>query len=111
MVWAIATLRAEMLVPILAITAVIVVPILSPRIIGKAGSMITMIKDITDCRIIIGQNGLTWISGTDPDKEAVAVEAIKLIEENSHKIGLTDEIKKFLESKIKGVKKNVQKTK
>lgn len=81
-----------------------------PRIIGKAGSMIKLIKDMTDCRIIVGQNGLTWISGSDPEKEKIAVEAIKLIEENSHKTGLTDEIKKFLESKIKKPKgvKNVQ---
>jgi len=81
-----------------------------PRIIGKAGSMITMIKDLTDCRITIGQNGITWISGTDPDKEAVAVEAIRMIEANSHKTGLTEEVEKFLRSKLKG-EKNVQKKK
>lgn len=100
-----------------------------PRIIGKEGSMITMIKDITGCRITIGQNGVTWISGDDPDKEIVAVDAIRLIEKKSHKTGLTEEVKKFLESKIKikpkkeekkedhkkedvkGEKKNVQKKK
>jgi len=32
-----------------------------PRIIGKAGSMVTMIKDATGCRILVGQNGLVWI--------------------------------------------------
>ena len=82
-----------------------------PRMIGKAGSMITMIKDLTDCRITIGQNGVAWISGMDPDKEVLAVEALKIIEEKSHKTGLTDEIKKYLESKVKGVKKNVQEKK
>ncbi len=85
-----------------------------PRIIGKAGSMIKLIKDLTDCIIIVGQNGLTWVNGIDPEKERIAIEAIKKIEENSHKSGLTDEIKKFLESKVKkpkGVVKNVQKEK
>lgn len=81
-----------------------------PRIIGKAGSMINLIKDLTDCSITIGQNGVTWIAGRDPDKESLAVEAIRLIEENSHKVGLTEEIKKFLESKVKG-EKYVQKKK
>lgn len=72
-----------------------------PRIIGKAGSMIKMIKDLTDCRIIVGQNGVAWLNGMDPDKEALAVEAIRMIEENSHKTGLTDEVEKFLKSKLK----------
>jgi exosome complex component RRP4 len=78
-----------------------ITPAKVPRVIGKAGSMIQMIKDKTDCRIIVGQNGMTWINGNDPAKENVAVEAIKLIEERSHKTGLTDEIKLFLEKKIK----------
>ncbi len=32
-----------------------------PRIIGKGGSMINMIKELSGCRITIGQNGLMWI--------------------------------------------------
>ena len=71
-----------------------------PRLIGKQGSMVSMIKQKTDCRIVAGQNGTIWVSGADPVKEAIAVEAIKMIEENAHKSGLTDEIQKFLDSKI-----------
>lgn len=73
-----------------------------PRIIGKEGSMISMIKEITDCRISVGQNGLIWVSGTNQEKERLAVEAIKLIDEKAHMPGLTDEIKKFLEGKQGG---------
>lgn len=80
-----------------------------PRIIGKQGSMISMIKQITDCRIIVGQNGYVWIYGIDPNKELIAVQAIKKIEERAHVQGLTDEIKEFLESKV-GVKYVVQQT-
>jgi exosome complex component RRP4 len=71
-----------------------------PRIIGKKGSMVTMIKKSTNCNIIVAQNGLIWIDG-DPEKEIVAVKAIKKIEEESHVSGLTNRIMKFISS-LKG---------
>lgn len=69
-----------------------------PRIIGKKGSMVTMIKNATGVRITVGQNGLIWLNG-EPDMENIAVAAIKKIEEESHISGLTDRIKEFLEEK------------
>ncbi len=66
-----------------------------PRIIGKQASMVTMIKDSTKCRIIVGQNGLVWIQGT-PEDEIIAVDVIKKIERESHIPGLTDKIKEYL---------------
>ena len=30
------------------------------RVIGKSGSMIQMLKNMTDCRITVGQNGMIW---------------------------------------------------
>ena len=71
-----------------------------PRIVGKEGSMISMIKDATKCSIIVGQNGIVWISGT-PEGELLAVEAIRKIEEESHLSGLTDKIREFLEKSSK----------
>ncbi len=71
-----------------------------PRIIGKQGSMVTMIKQYTDCRIIVGQNGVIWIRGS-PEGELLAVKTIKKIEEKAHIPGLTDMIKKFLEKNKK----------
>lgn len=67
-----------------------------PRVIGKKGSMVNMLKDATNCEILIGQNGLIWIQG-DPKKERIVVKAIKKIEEEAHKEGLTDRIKEMLE--------------
>ena len=67
-----------------------------PRIVGKQGSMVSMIKDATKCNIMAGQNGIIWISGT-PEGELHEVEAIRKIEEESHLSGLTDKIKEFLE--------------
>jgi len=66
-----------------------------PRVIGKQGSMITLIKDKTGCNITIGQNGIVWIKG-EPDKELLAEKAIKFIADNSHQEGLTDKMQAFL---------------
>ncbi|MBN1275337.1 RNA-binding protein [Candidatus Woesearchaeota archaeon] len=66
-----------------------------PRIIGTKGSMVGMIKKATGCKIIIGQNGVIWMEGA-PDKEYVAVETIRLIEELAHTTGLTERVKQHL---------------
>lgn len=70
-----------------------------PRIIGKAGSMVSMIKQATGCSIIVGQNGWIWLNSEDPLMEMLAVETIKKIEAEAHLAGLTDKIKEFLEKK------------
>jgi len=67
-----------------------------PRIIGKQGSMVSMIKQVTDCNITVGQNGLVWILGK-PAGELLTIQAIRKIEQESHQSGLTDKIKAFLE--------------
>lgn len=69
------------------------------RVIGKSGSMIQMIKNITDCRIFIGQNGVIWIDGEGTNADA-AVEAIKMIDEESVSANLTERVKEFLKSAV-----------
>lgn len=69
-----------------------------PRIIGKKGSMVSMIKKATDCKIMIGQNGVIWFEGS-PEMEVIVNETIKKIESESHHQGMTDKIKEFLEKK------------
>ncbi|MAG16416.1 RNA-binding protein [Candidatus Woesearchaeota archaeon] len=71
-----------------------------PRVIGKAGSMVNMIKEATDCRISVGQNGIIWIQGS-PNNELVAVKSIEKISAESHVPGLTERIKKFLDKELK----------
>ncbi|MBT3814546.1 RNA-binding protein [Candidatus Woesearchaeota archaeon] len=66
-----------------------------PRIIGKQGSMISLIKEKTGCNITVGQNGIVWIKG-EADKELLAEKAVKMIQERSHEAGLTDKMEKFL---------------
>ncbi len=70
-----------------------------PRVIGKQGSMIKMIKEGTGCNIVVGQNGKVWIKGDKVEDEVKATEIILKIEQESHTHGLTDTIKKVLESK------------
>jgi len=67
-----------------------------PRVIGKQGSMISLIKTKTGCDVTIGQNGLVSIKGT-PEGEFLAEKAIKLVEEKSHLEGLTSKVEEFLE--------------
>ncbi len=64
-----------------------------PRLIGKEGSMIELIKNKTKCQIIVGQNGVVWLRGGD---EALAVKAVLTIERESHIVGLTDRISELL---------------
>lgn len=71
-----------------------------PRIIGKHGSMVSMIKQATGASIVVGQNGLVWLNCEDPKMENLAVETIIKIEDEAHQSGLTDKIKEFLEKKI-----------
>jgi exosome complex component RRP4 len=54
-----------------------------------------MIKQATNCQIIVGQNGLIWVQG-NPKEEALAIQTIKKIEKEAHTPGLTEKIKAFL---------------
>jgi exosome complex component RRP4 len=68
-----------------------------PRIIGKEGSMINLIKEKTDTNITVGQNGFVWIKSENIENELKAKEAIMFVVEKSFIDGLTDEVNKFFE--------------
>jgi exosome complex component RRP4 len=72
-----------------------------PRVIGRGGSMVNMIKQITGANIIVGQNGRVWIKANDTQIELLVAKAIYLIDKASHIRGLTDKIRKFLEERLK----------
>ncbi|RLJ07460.1 MAG: RNA-binding protein [Candidatus Aenigmatarchaeota archaeon] len=65
-----------------------------PRVIGRGGSMVSIIKKASGSKIFIGQNGFIWIEG---GKEELVIKAIKLIDREFYKEGLTDRVAKFLE--------------
>ncbi len=67
-----------------------------PRVIGRKGSMISLIKEFTRCRMFVGQNGRIWIDG-DIDDIHNAISVIKRIEEEAQVIGLTESVRSMLE--------------
>lgn len=69
-----------------------------PRVIGKEGSMIKIIKDETGCDVTVGQNGLVWIKGNKIEDELLAKKAILFVTENSFISGLTDEVTKWFKN-------------
>jgi exosome complex component RRP4 len=73
-----------------------VTPTKVPRVIGKKGSMISMIKQETGCQIILGLNGVVLVTGKTPEDEQAALMAIEKIEEESHTSGLTDRVTQML---------------
>lgn len=68
-----------------------------PRVIGKKGSMINLIKNETGSNIIVGQNGVIWINAVNIEEELLAKKAIMLVAGKSRMGGLTEKIKEFLE--------------
>lgn len=71
-----------------------------PRLIGKGGSMISMLKKEVKCSIFVGQNGRIWINGSADDTD-LALKTIALIEKEAHTNGLTDRIVSFLKAEKK----------
>ena len=65
--------------------------------------MIQTIEHATSTRITIGQNGLIVVSGKNKDGTQLAIEAIRMVEEEAHTSNLTQRIKQLL-----GVEDNVQ---
>jgi len=65
-----------------------------PRVIGKNGSMISLIKQHTGTDVFVGQNGRIYLKGGNT---ALAVMAILKISQEAHVAGLTDRIGAFLE--------------
>jgi exosome complex component RRP4 len=66
-----------------------------PRIIGREGSMINLIKDKTGCNITVGQNGWIWIRGPNTDSEIRARKAIEFIADKVYVGGLTDRVEQW----------------
>jgi len=81
-----------------------VTPTKIPRLIGRQGSMISMLKRETGCHITLGQNGLVLVSGKTLEDEQLAIMAIRKIDQEAHTSGLTDRVTKMIQKKKGGVK-------
>ncbi|MBS7644717.1 MAG: exosome complex RNA-binding protein Rrp4 [Candidatus Bathyarchaeia archaeon] len=72
-----------------------------PRLIGRKGSMINMIKRETGCQVIVGKNGRVLVSSRYPLREQVAVAAIYKIEREAHIEGLTDRVREMIRRMVR----------
>ena len=78
-----------------------IIPAKVPRLIGRKGSMINLIKNETNSRIVIGQNGRVWVQAKNIETELLIVRLIRKIEKESHTSGLTDRIKEQIEEELR----------
>jgi exosome complex component RRP4 len=69
-----------------------------PRVIGRNGSMIKLLKNLTKCNIFVTQNGRIWIKGENIAYERLLIDAIKKIEKEAHTVGLTDRMSQYIEN-------------
>jgi len=67
-----------------------------PRMIGKNGSMLSVLKNGTGCNLLVGRNGWLWVKGGDVQ---LLTEAVKLIESEAHLDNLTVKVEELLKSK------------
>jgi len=74
-----------------------VIPSRVPRIIGREGSMVGLIKEKTGCNITVGQNGWVWIKGNDIDSEIRARKAVEYIADKVFITGLTDKMEDWFQ--------------
>ena len=88
-----------------------VTPTKIPRVIGRKGSMISMIKQETGCQIILGLNGVILVTGKTPEDEELAIEAIRKIEQESHTSGLTDRVTQLLKERKGKIEEKVEENK
>lgn len=69
-----------------------VIPSRVPRVIGREGSMINLIKEKTGCDITVGQNGWIWINSPNIEAGIRARRAIDFVTEKVHIDGLTEKM-------------------
>ena len=67
-----------------------------PRIIGKSGSMINMIKEESNSNVVVGQNCQVYVHNDDIEQIFKVQKAVKLIESDAKSSGLTEKIKEML---------------
>jgi len=74
-----------------------VIPNRIPRVIGREGSMINLIKERTGCDITVGQNGWIWIKGNTLDAQIRARKAIEFVTQKVYVEGLTEQVEEWFE--------------
>lgn len=79
-------------------TLVEITPTKVPRLIGKKGSLINLIKKSLNVNVVVGKNGRILIIGESKDMELKATEIVRIVEREAHVPGLTDRITNLIKS-------------
>jgi exosome complex component RRP4 len=79
-----------------------------PRIIGRRGSMINMIKDHLNIQTMVGQNGRIWIRAPSIQILRLAIMAFRTIESQAHTSKLTDRISEMLAEEMAKIKESTK---
>lgn len=69
-----------------------------PRVIGKNGSMLDVLKKGTGCNVLVGRNGRIWVKGGNT---GLFLKAINKIEEEAHLSNLTNKMAAFMDENVK----------
>ncbi|HID60435.1 MAG TPA: RNA-binding protein [Hadesarchaea archaeon] len=72
-------------------------PVKIPRVLGRKGSMLKTLQEISGCKLIVGQNGRIIVQGKDSQMVNAVVQALFMIEREAHTSGLTDRVRLRLE--------------
>ncbi|MGI6589942.1 MAG: KH domain-containing protein [Candidatus Iainarchaeum sp.] len=72
-----------------------VTPVRTPRLIGKGGSMLELLKQGTGCDIIIGKNGRVWARNGNTE---LLKKVVLFINDNSFKSNLTNSVEEFFKA-------------
>jgi len=91
------TMNAEGLGKLEGGTIVTISPARVPRVVGRGGSMIQTLIRHTGAQISVGQNGRVWVDGT-PEAIRRVTEALRMIDTEGQRAGLTDRIESLLVS-------------
>ncbi len=75
-----------------------------PRIIGKNGSMLEVLKRGTNCSLMVGRNGRIWAKGGNTQ---LLISALEKIQRESHTENLTAAVEEFLKGAAASAKADV----
>lgn len=69
-----------------------IVPVRSPRLIGKNGSMLELLRRGTGCELVVGKNGRIWARNGDI---VLLKKIVAFIEANAYKSNLTNALQDY----------------
>jgi len=81
-----------------------VTPVRTPRLIGKNGSMLELLRQGTGSEIVVGKNGRVWARNGNTE---ILRKVVKFINDNSYKSNLTSSVEAFF--KEAGIAINIPK--